>query len=212
MPKPSMPNSAPPKSSDAIVDLYTRHATAWDTTRGRGTMERAWLDRFLDLVPMNGSVLDIGCGGGQPIAEYVMSKGRQLMGVDTSPPLVSLCRQRFPGAQFHVADMRTLSLATVFDGLLAWDSFFHLDADDQRTMFPIFARHAAPGAALMFTSGPAAGEAIGVFEGEPLYHASLDPAEYRELLAGNGFTVSAMVTEDESCGRHTVWLAVRDAA
>ena len=74
-------------------------------------------------------------------------------------------------------------------------------------MFPIFATHAAPGAALMFTSGPAAGEALGVFEGETLYHASLDPAEYRDLLAANGFTVVGHRPEDPDCGGRTVWLA-----
>jgi hypothetical protein len=36
----------------------------------------------------------------------------------------------------------------------------------------VFRRHAAPKAALMFTSGPAAGEAIGAYRGEPLYHAA----------------------------------------
>ena len=43
-------------------------------------------------------------------------------------------------------------------------------------MFPIFRDHAAAGCALMFTSGPSAGEAIGSYQGEPLYHASLDTA------------------------------------
>ena len=105
--------------------------------------------------------------------------------------------------------MRCLALGRTFDGLIAWDSFFHLRAVDQRTMFPIFTAHAAPGAALMFTSGPAAGEAIGTFHGEALYHASLDPAEYRALLAANGFDVVAHVAEDAECGGHTVWLAQR---
>ncbi|KRC71672.1 hypothetical protein D3C87_157050 [compost metagenome] len=52
-----------------------------------------------------------------------------------------------------------------------------------------FRRLAAPGAVLMFTSGPALGEAIGEFEGKPLYHGSLDGGEYRGLLAANGFEV-----------------------
>lgn len=90
---------------------------------------------------------------------------------------------------------------------LAWDSFFHLHPDDQRQMFPIFRTHAAPRAALMFTSGPSHGEAVGSFEGEPLYHASLDSAEHRNLLAQNGFAVVAHAVEDPTCGRHTVWLA-----
>jgi hypothetical protein len=87
------------------------------------------------------------------------------------------------------------------------DSFFHLRMDDQRAMFPRFAAHAAPGAPLMFTSGPAQGEAIGSFAGEPLYHASLDPAEYERLLVANGFAMRAYLENDPDCGEHTVWLA-----
>ena len=64
--------------------------------------------------------------------------------------------------------MRGLSLWRRFDGILAWDSFFHLSADDQRKMFAVFRDHAAPGAALLFTSGPRAGVAMGTFEGVTL--------------------------------------------
>jgi hypothetical protein len=37
-----------------------------------------------------------------------------------------------------------LSLKRFFPGILAWDSFFHLNHDDQRQMFLIFRAHAAP--------------------------------------------------------------------
>jgi hypothetical protein len=91
--------------------------------------------------------------------------------------MIERCVARFPSAEFHVADMRTLALQRLFNGLIAWNSFFHLTVEDQRDMFPIFAAHAAKRAALLFTSGPEHGEAIGTFEGEPLYHASLAPTE-----------------------------------
>ncbi|MGL4557916.1 MAG: GNAT family N-acetyltransferase, partial [Afipia sp.] len=94
-----------------------------------------------------------------------------------------------------------------FGGVVAWNSFFHLTPDDQRAMFKIFRDHAKPGAALMFTSGPGAGEAIGAYQGEPLYHASLDTAEYEALLAAHGFSVVQHVVEDQDCGGLTVWLA-----
>jgi hypothetical protein len=74
-------------------------------------------------------------------------------------------------------------------------------------MFPIFKRHAAPRAALMFTSGTSHGVAMGTYQGEPLYHASLDPDEYRELLEAHGFDVIAHVVEDPTCGGHTIWLS-----
>lgn len=59
----------------------------------------------------------------------------------------------------------------------------------------------------MFTSGPSHGEAIEACKGEPLYHASLDEAEYRLLLNQNGFNLVSHVIEDSTCGDHTIWLA-----
>ena len=80
-------------------------------------------------------MLDIGCGSGEPIARYLVEQGCNVTGVDSSPDLIALCAASFPDLAWHVADMRTLSLARRFDGLLAWDSFFHLGHDDQRRMF-----------------------------------------------------------------------------
>jgi len=138
---------------------------------------------------------------------YLIDQGFSVDGVDTSPTLIAICRGRFPQRPWHVADMRALALEDTFDGLLAWDSFFHLAHDDQRRMFPIFKQHASPGAALLFTSGISHGEAVGSYHGEPLYHASLAPEEYRMLLKSIGFRVVAHIVEDPNCGGHTIWLA-----
>ena len=59
----------------------------------------------------------------------------------------------------------------------------------------------------MFTSGTTEGEAIGEWQGEPLYHGSLDTAEYRERLERNGFEVLDHVVSDPGCGHATIWLA-----
>jgi SAM-dependent methyltransferase len=200
-------------SSEAgrIIDLYQRKALDWIRKREHsgGLMEKSWLDRFRALVSSGGSILDIGCGSAVPMSRYLIESGHRVTGLDSSATLIGLCRDRFPAHEWILADMRKLALGRLFDGILAWDSFFHLYPDDQRQMFPIFRQHAAAGAALMFTSGPAHGEAIGSFEGEPLYHASLDPAEYRSLLDQHGFRVITYVAEDMNCGRHTIWLAQR---
>ncbi|HWG04314.1 MAG TPA: class I SAM-dependent methyltransferase, partial [Beijerinckiaceae bacterium] len=142
-----------------------------------------------------------------PVAQYMTERGLHVTGVDSSPTLISLCRQRLPAQEWHVADMRSLKLARQFDGLLAWDSFFHLTPDDQRAMFAVFARHAAPSAILMFNSGPSHGEAIGEYRGDPLYHASLSAEEYRALIDGIGFEIVAHAVEDwQAGGGRTVWL------
>ncbi len=195
-------------ASARIIGLYEENAAAWDRLRNPGILfEKAWLDRFLALLPPGGSILDLGCGSGEPIAAYLIRSGYALTGVDSSPTMIAMCRQRFPQSQFHVADMRTLALDHRYDGILAWDSFFHLSPDDQTKMFPIFARHAAPNAALMFTCGPEHGEVCGEFAGEPLYHGSLDPGEYHALLGANGFRTVANIFGDPTCGDHAIWLA-----
>jgi SAM-dependent methyltransferase len=191
-----------------IIDLYQRKARDWIERRGRTRLfEKPWLDRFRALLPPAGPILDLGCGSAEPMARYLIELDHPVVGVDSSPAMIDVCRRHFPRQEWVVADMRKLALPRKFSGILAWDSFFHLCYDDQRNMFPVFREHASPQAVLMFTSGPAHGEAIGSFGGELLYHASLDPAEYRSLLDQNGFRVVSHVVEDPDCGGHTIWLA-----
>jgi SAM-dependent methyltransferase len=193
--------------AERIIDLYQRYAEDWNRERGNYLFEKAWLDRFLALLPPRTSLLDVGCGSAKPIARYLIEKGCQMTGIDSSPALIEICKNRFPDQDWIVADMRNLFLDRRFNGILAWDSFFHLCPKDQRPMFDVFKRHAAPNAALMFTSGHIHGEIIATWKGEPLYHGSLDAAEYRLLLEQNGFDVVSHVVEDPNCGQHTIWLA-----
>jgi trans-aconitate methyltransferase len=192
-----------------IIDLYRQHAHSWVERRGTELKERKWIDRFIRLLPVQSSVLDLGCGSGSPIGSYLMAKGCTLTGVDASPELIDIARQKGPGGQWIVADMRDLRLDHMFDGILAWNSTFHLTPEEQKQMFSVFAKHAAPSAVLMFTSGPRYGVEIGELEGEALYHASLDAAEYRSLLKKHGFKLLDHVVEDPECGLSTVWIAKR---
>lgn len=197
---------------DDVIPTYERIGAAWAQQRSSSLMEKAWLDRMLAAAPRNTGpvrVLDLGCGAGRPIGSYLAERGARLTGVDATATMTGLYPQIVPGADAIQADMRGLSLDRQFDAILAWDSFFHLAADDQRAMFATFAAHCAPRAALMFTSGHMAGEAIGEVAGEPIYHASLAPDEYRDLLAENGFKVRHYTPEDPTCGGHTIWLAQR---
>jgi SAM-dependent methyltransferase len=197
----------------AIIDLYRRHGERWAALReSQPMLEAGWLEHFAtDLIP-GAAVLDLGCGSGRPIAAWLAARGFSVTGVDTAGALLAQARAGLPGHRWIEADMRSLALDRTFDALLAWDSFFHLDHDDQCAMFAVFAAHAAPGAPLMFTSGPAHGEAIGSFAGEPLFHASLAPDEYRRLLDAHGFEALTFVPEDPACGHRSVWLARRRPA
>jgi SAM-dependent methyltransferase len=196
--------------ADLIAGHYERHALAWDADRrAAGWNDKRWIDQFVGLLPRAAAVLDLGCGGGQPVATSMVARGLQVTGVDSSPTLISLCRSRMPDQQWVYADMRSVSLGRRFDGVLAWDSFFHLRPADQRAMFAIFAAHAVAGGILMFNAGLAHGESIGSYRSDPLYHASLDGCEYASLLNAAGFELVEHSINDPATGGRIVWIARR---
>ncbi len=196
--------------ADLIIGHYERHAASWDADRRAAAWnDMRWIDRFMGFLPAGAAVLDLGCGGGEPVASTISAHGFEVTGVDSSPTLISFCRNRMPNQRWVLADMRSLSLGKRFAGVLAWDSFFHLKHDDQRVMFPIFAAHAASGGILMFTAGLGHGEALGSYRGDPLYHASLDDAEYERLLKREGFELVEHSIDDPAKGGRIVWIARR---
>src|ERR1700680_2283695 len=105
--------------AERIIDLYERQAASFDKDRGRTLFEAPWLDRFLALLPRGGSILDIGCGTSEPIGRYLVKHGYTVTGVDSSPSMIGFCSSRFPDQTWIIADMRALSLAQRFHGILA---------------------------------------------------------------------------------------------
>jgi SAM-dependent methyltransferase len=193
--------------ANRIVGHYEKHATAWDALRQSCPWnDKVWHERFVGGLEPGARVLDLGCGPGRPVAQHMIERGLRVTGIDSSPAMIELCRSRLPDHEWLVADMRQLALGRRFDGILAWDSFFHLDYAAQRLMFAVFDNHASAGAMLMFNSGPEHGEAIGEFEGDPLYHASLAPSEYEALIGRSGFEVIQHKANDPEAGGRTVWL------
>jgi trans-aconitate methyltransferase len=126
--------------------------------------------------------------------------------VDSSAHLIARAERDLPSGRFHQADIRTLDLGQTFAGILAWHSLFHLTPEDQRLALTRLLAHAAPRSVIMFSSGHRLGQAMGEWHGEPLYHASLDAAEYDARLAGAGCGVEQGVRDADG----SVWLARRD--
>jgi ubiquinone/menaquinone biosynthesis C-methylase UbiE len=80
-------------------ESYNRIARQWDQARssfyGR---ERDYLDALLAGLPASSPILDLGCGTGRPLAEYVLARGHSITGVDQAAELLALARARFPNA------------------------------------------------------------------------------------------------------------------
>lgn len=191
-------------------DVYERQAVTYDARRSRSLFEANWLETFADSLPSGGRVLDLGCGAGEPIARWLIDQGFAVTGIDFAEAMLAIARERWPDGDWRNADMRRLDLGDTFDGIVAWGSFFHLTPDEQRISIGHLARHLNADGSLLVTVGPRAGEVTGTVGGEPVYNASLSPAEYVTCLEDNGLRLTAFRAEDAQTNFHTLLMARKD--
>ncbi len=188
-------------------DVYNRHGEQFDRERARVLVEKDWLDRFANMLPPGGAVLDAGCGAGEPIARYLVEQGFDVTGIDFSETMIDIVASRFPDHRWIVSDIRDLDLNRQFHGVIGWHSFFHLTPNEQRGALAGLANHLAAGGVMMLTVGPTAGETVGHVCGDPVYHSSLSIAEYTRVLDDLGMTIVRFVPEDPACDLASVLLA-----
>jgi SAM-dependent methyltransferase len=94
-------------TAQAQAQLWGRHPQAWSQTMEQQVrpLYRATLDA---LAPLDGrSLLDAGCGSGQAIADAA-SRGATVTGVDATPELLDVARQRTPAANLRAGEIQQL--------------------------------------------------------------------------------------------------------
>lgn len=186
-----------------VYKVYNKIAAWFSENRYTGLIEKSYLDEMIALLPREATILDVGCGTGNPILKYLISKNLHVTGVDASSEMLKIATADFPATAFILQDMRQLHLNRKFDAIIAWHSLFHLPASDQPGMFERFEQHLNLNGILVFTSGTTHGEAWGMNGGENLFHASLDSQAYESLLNKHHF----QVLKHNENNKEGVWIA-----
>lgn len=194
-------------SPDDVREVYERQAQAFDAKRSRALFEARWLARFTAALPAGRRILDLGCGAGEPISQWFINEGFRVTGVDFAEAMLEIARTRWPDGDWRQADMRDFDLNEKFDGIIGWNSFFHLTPDAQRGCIARIAAHLVPGGCVLLTVGDAAGEVSGNVGGEEVYHASLSPAGYAACLEENGLQMTGFLVDDADTQSHSVLMA-----
>ena len=94
------------QSYDQIADEYARRI--YHELQGK-PFDRELLSRFAKAVGGSGELCDMGCGPGH-VAQYLLSLGANVFGLDISPAMVEHARQLNPGIRFQMGDMLALDL------------------------------------------------------------------------------------------------------
>lgn len=108
------------------LEGWSERADAYDTATALATTQSIPALLGAARVFHGASVLDVGCGPGYA-AGAAAAMGAQAKGIDFSPQMVALARQRFPAATFAVGDAERLDEPDdCYEAVVSNIVFFHV--------------------------------------------------------------------------------------
>lgn len=109
--------------------------------------------RWAGDLPPGGSVVDIGCGTGQPIALALAGAGLAVSGIDPSPTLLAAFRHALPHAPAACETAEDSGyFGRRFDGAVAIGLLFLLPPTTQAVVIDRVARALRPGGRFLFSA------------------------------------------------------------
>lgn len=202
--RPATPRGTSGPSADAS-NGYEAVAAEFMAHRTESAIGVSTVRRWSRLLPRGGTVLDLGCGRGVPLAEMLVGEGFRIAGVDASPTMIGAFRARFPEApaeQGSVEDSRFFGRR--FDGVIAWGLIFLLAGEAQAEVLRRVASALEPGGRFLFTAPRPECEWTDVLTGR--ISRSLGSDGYRRLLESAGLILEG---EDDDEGENHYFLVRR---
>lgn len=173
--------------------------------QARSGFGRSVVRDWAQSLPQGATVLDLGCGSGEPVTAALLEAGASVRAVDASPTLVAAFRRRFPHVPVVCENVLTSDFfGRRFDAAVAVGIVFLLPPDAQRKLLARVASVLVPGGRFLFTAPRPACSWRDVITGRE--SVSLGSDAYRSALAGAGMRV---VGEREDEGSSHYWDAVK---
>ncbi len=183
---------------------YESAADEFMRRRESSTIGVSTVRQWATALPRGGSVLDLGCGSGAPIAESVFHDGFELFGIDASPTLAAAFSRRLPLATVACESIEESRLFDrQFDGVLAVGLLFLLPADSQRALIRKVAGALKAGGRFLFTAPSQECTWTDVLSGRE--SRSLGAEAYRTLLSASEL---GLVGESEDEGGNHYYEAI----
>ena len=118
------------KKYDLIASGFAKMRDSFNT-------EQKYIDLLIDHLKPNANILDVGCGSGFPIASYLIERGFQVTGVDSSKELLKIAEKKCPLMRTILGDIRSITINQKFDAIVEWWCLFHLPKEDHAKMIGI---------------------------------------------------------------------------
>ena len=112
--------------TDEVIAFFDRLAPDWDSEMIRN-------DEIISVILDNAGVsegkdiLDVACGTGVLIPDYLERGVSSVTGIDISPEMVKIARQKFPQDKVRIlcGDIESTSFGKLFDCVVVYNAFPH---------------------------------------------------------------------------------------
>jgi ubiquinone/menaquinone biosynthesis C-methylase UbiE len=169
---------------DRVAHDYARleGAEAWPRMR--------WLRSLLNRLGPGSSVLDLGCGSGDP-ADIEIARQHTITGVDISQAQIDLARRNVPAGRFLHGDFGSVEFPpSSFDAVVSFYALEHIPRAEHAAILRGICRWLKPGGWLLLSTEAADVEGVTAeWLGVPMFMSSFDADTVRRLVGEAGFEV-----------------------
>jgi SAM-dependent methyltransferase len=186
MPTMPDPREVVARGYDQVAERYA----AWVRDDVLDTVVTRYLGELIELLPAGGAVLDLGCGGGERLAQ--LARHFTTTGVDISAEQVKRAQLAVPAARVVQGDMTRLDFPPAsFDAVTAFYAFTHLPHGELPGLLVRIAAWLRPGGVLVASMGATlnTGAYMPDWLGAPTYFSGYDPRTNRLFLEQAGFHI-----------------------
>ncbi len=172
-----------------------------------------WLKKLLNKLEPGSSVLDLGCGSGDP-ADIEISKAHNVTGIDISQTQIDLARQNVPPGNFLLGDAGSVEFAAAsFDAVISFYTLEHIPRQEHLTILQrIYQWLRAEGFLLLSLEAGDFDDVMGEWLGVPMFFSCFDPETMKQMINQAGFELLETAIEiqiEQSRDVPFLWLFAR---
>ncbi|HMB92861.1 MAG TPA: class I SAM-dependent methyltransferase [Rhodothermales bacterium] len=167
------------------------------------------LTTFAQFLSPRARILDLGCGDGIPLSQWLLRKGFDLTGLDSSAEMIARYRANFPTVSASCERAQEACFAPrSFEAIVAWGMLFHLSRTDQEAVLEKASGWLKPQGRLLFTAGDLEEVAESEMNGVTFQYTSLGAGAYRRILGSVGMRLEKAYSD---AWDNYVYIAVKAA-
>lgn len=191
---------------------YNKAVAAY--AQGRDQFQNnVYLNKLHSLLQPNSKVLDLGCGSGRPVAQFMVEHGHSVVGLDISKEQIKLAKKFVPTGIFEVKDMSRLEPKEyTVAAVVSFYAIFHTPREQHQQLFETINTFLPTGGFLLVSMGAFEWEGSEEFYGVEMHWSQYGKETNTKIVREAGFTILLDEIDTSGDEQHQILLARKDSS